>query len=399
MIGKQLPQPAGRFALTNGRVILPDRVVEGVAVIVEDGRILGVDRVDTLGANVERIDVGGRTVTPGLVDIHTHGAVNHDFTEPTAEAYGAITRENVSRGVTSLLATIATAPIPDMVAALEFGRGWMGGKREGSRVLGIHLEGPYFSMEQKGAQDPRNIARPDDGSADQLLEHHDVITMMTYAPEVPGALELTRRLTALGIVAAAGHSNARDTEVRAAVEHGLSHAIHIWSGQSSTIRVGAWRKPGLLEATLVFDELTAGMITDNRHLPATLMKLAYKCKGPDKLCSISDATGGAGLPQGTVFGLAEMQYVVGDGVAMLQDGTRFAGSTTLLNRMLPILLDVVEIPLPEAVRMVTRTPARIIRVDDRKGSLEPGKDADIAIFDDDWKAWRTMIGGRWAYAT
>lgn len=398
MIGKQLPQPSGRFALTNGRVVLPYEVVEGVAVVVEDGSILGVDRVDTLGSEVEQIDVGGRMITPGLIDIHTHGAADHDFSEPTAEAYGAITQENVTRGVTSLLATVTTAPVSDMIEAFDFCRGWMAEPREGTRVIGVHSEGPYFSMEQKGAQDPKHIVQPDDGSADRLLEHHDVITMMTYAPEVPGALELTRRLVALGIVAAAGHSNARDTEIREAMDVGLSHAIHIWSGQSSTIRIGAWRKPGLLEATLVFDDLTAEMITDHKHLPATLMKLAYKCKGPDKLCSISDATGGAGLPKGTVFGAADMQYIVGDGVAMLLDGTRFAGSTTLLNRMVPILLDVVEVPLPEAVRMVTRTPARIIHVDDHKGSLEPGKDADIAVFDDDWTAWRTMIGGRWAYA-
>ncbi len=176
---------------------------------------------------------------------------------------------------------------------------------------------------------------------------------------------------------------------------GLRHTIHIWSGQSSTVREGPWRRPGLLEATLTCDELTAEMIADNRHLPATLMKLAYRCKGPDRLCVVSDAIAGAGMPDGTSFGLAGHEYLVEDGVGMVPDHTSFAGSVTLLNRMVAVLRDVVGIPLPEAVRMASLTPARIIGVADRKGSLEPGKDADLAVFEEDWTAWRTMIGGRW----
>jgi N-acetylglucosamine-6-phosphate deacetylase len=398
MIGRKLEQPKGRFALTNGRVILPREIVNGKAVIVEGDKILGIADANSIDAGVEKIDVGGRYIAPGLIDIHTHGALGHTFNEPTVEAFASITEENVTRGLTSLLATISTAPIPDMVKCLEFSRQWMGEAQEGAQVLGVHLEGPYFSMEQKGAQDPKNIRTPDDGTSDVLLEHHDVITMITYAPELPGALALTARLAKLGIVPAAGHSSARDEDMLAAMEVGLRHAIHVWSGQSSTVREGPWRKPGLLEATLVFDELTAEMIADNKHLPPTLMKLAYKCKGANRLCVVSDATSGAGLPEGARFRMGEMEYEVHDGVGMLLDHTKFAGSTTLVNQMVPILTDVVGIPLVEAIRMATLTPARIIGVDDRKGSLEADKDADIAIFEDDFTAWRTMIGGRWAYA-
>jgi N-acetylglucosamine-6-phosphate deacetylase len=174
--------------------------------------------------------------------------------------------------------------------------------------------------------------------------------------------------------------------------------IHLWSGQSSTVREGPWRKPGLLEAALVFEGLTAEMIADNKHLPPTLMKLAYKCLGADRLCAVSDATNGAGLPEGTHFDMGEMEYEVREGVGMLLDRSAFAGSTTLLNQMLPILTQVVGIPLLEAVRMASLTPARIIGLDGRKGSLAAGKDADIAIFEEDFRAWRVMIGGRWAYA-
>ena len=398
MIGNEIEQPKGRFALTNGRVILPQEIVAGKVVVVEGKKIVGITDADSLGAETERIDVDGRYITPGLIDIHTHGALDHTFNEPDAEAFATITEENVRRGVTSLLATTAAAPIPDLVKCLECSRQWMHEPHEGSQVLGVHLEGPYFSLAQKGAQDPENIRTPDDGTLDVLLEHHDVLRIMTYAPELPGALELTARLTRLGIVPAAGHSSARDEEVLAAMEVGLRHIIHIWSGQSSTVREGPWRNPGLLEAALVFDGLTVEMISDNKHLPPILMKLAYKCIGADRLCVISDATSGAGMPEGAHFRMGGMEYDVHDGVGMMLDRTSFAGSTTLVNQMAPILTDAVGIPLVEAIRMATLTPARVIGFDGRKGSLEAGKDADLAVFEDDFTAWRTMIGGRWAYA-
>jgi N-acetylglucosamine-6-phosphate deacetylase len=203
-----------------------------------------------------------------------------------------------------------------------------------------------------------------------LLAHHDVIRMMSYAPELPGALALTARLAKLGIVPAAGHSNATAADVCAALEAGLRHIIHIWSAQSTTVRQGPWRKPGLLEASLVFDELTVEMISDNKHLPPTLMKLAYKCVGPDRLCVISDATNGAGLPEGTHFRMGDIEYDVHDGVGMMLDRSAFAGSTTLLNQMIPILTTEVSIPLTEVIRMATLTPTRVIGVDDHKGTRQ-----------------------------
>ena len=397
MNGAHIQQPRGRFALTGGRVILPQHIATDKMVIVEGGKIVAITDRDSVGSSMETIAVDGRYITPGLIDIHIHGALGYTFNQPTPQAFAAITAETVSCGVTSLLATIATAPIPDLVQCLAFSRLWMGASHPGSLVLGAHLEGPYFSLAQKGAQDPAHIRTPDDGTASLLLEHHDVMRMMTYAPELPGALELTARIAKLGVVPAAGHSSARDGDVYAAMQLGLRHCIHIWSGQSSTTRDGPWRVAGLLEATLAFDSLTAEMIADNKHLPPTLMKLAYKCLGADRLCAVSDATSGAGLSEGARFRMGGMEYEVHDGVGMLLDRTAFAGSTTLLNRMVPVLTDVVGIPLVEAVRMVSLTPARVIGFDSRKGSLEPGKDADIAIFEEDFTCWRTMIGGDWAY--
>jgi len=393
--------PSGRHAtaLTNGRIALPDRVIIGPVLLIEGGKIVGVVRQDEIPENAHVLDVGGRIITPGLVDIHTHGAVHHSFNEPDAAAYEAITVENARRGVTSLLATLAAvAPIPELCACLDYCRSWMAGQHDGAQILGAHLESPFIDPAQAGGVNRKGLRTPADGSAESLLAYGDVLRLFVLAPELPGALDLVSALVRNGIMPAAGHSSCRDTDVAAAMDRGLRHITHIWSSQSSTIRVGPWRKPGLLEASLVFDGLTVEMISDNRHLSPTLMKLAYKCIGPDRLCVISDATSGAGLPEGSPFTIGGMAYEVRDGVGMLiGDDTTFAGSSTLLSQMLPVLIDEVGIPLVEAVRMASLTPARAIGWAERKGSLEAGKDADVAVFNPDFTAWRTMIGGRWIW--
>ncbi len=397
MFGREVPQPDGRLALTNGRIVLPDRVVAGQALLVEGERILGFAGPGEIG-DATQLDVQGRYITPGLVDIHTHGGWGHTYNEPELEAYRILTEQSARKGVTSVVATTAGASIPSLVSCLNACREWMSQPRPGAQILGMHMESPYINLVQKGAQDPNNVRRPDDGSADAFLEHADVIRIFMLAPELPGAIDLVRRAAGLGIIVSAGHSMAKDEELRRAMDAGLSHITHIWSAMSMTVREGPWRKPGIVESALLFDGLTVEMISDNRHLPPNLMKLAYKCVGPDRLMAVSDATSGAGLPDGSRFRMGELEYEVADGVGMLFDRTAFAGSSTLLNQMVPILVREAGIPLHEAVRMTTLTPARTIGVSERKGSLRPGKDADIAVFDEDFTPWRTMIGGRWVYA-
>lgn len=383
-----------RFALINGRIVLPGEVVSHRALLVEDGRIVGAVPVAELPASTAQIDVGGRLITPGLVDIHVHGAQGHMFNDATVQAFEAILSENARRGVTSLLATTVSDAIDNLIAVLDLAREWMQDQAGGAQLLGVHIEGPYFALAQAGAQDPAHIRNPNDGTAERLLAFHDIIRIFTYAPELPGALDLTHRLIELGIVPAAGHSAAREEDVRPVIDAGLRHMIHLWSAQSTIIREGPWRKLGLVEVSLTDERLTGEIIADGKHLPPTLMKLAYKCLGPDRLCAISDATSGAGLPDGSRFRIAGLICDVYDGVGMLPDRTAFAGSTTLLNQMIPILVQQVGIPLHEAVRMASLTPARVIGVAEHKGSLEPGKDADIAIFNGDFTAWGTIIGGQ-----
>ncbi len=392
-MNSSLARSSPPIALVNGRVVLPDRVETGRALVVDGDRIAGLTGPAEIGSNVERVDAGGHWITPGLFDMHTHGALRHTFNEPDPAAWGIITQENLRRGTTSLLATFA--PTPNLEAGLAFCRQWMGQRRDGARVLGAYLESPYINVLQKGALDASCLRPATDGSAGALLQYADILRVFMLAPELPGGLDLVKAIDDAGIVPSAGHTTAYDSHLRAAMRAGLRHVTHLWSGMSMVVREGPWRRPGVLEAALVYDGLTAEMIADNRHLPETLMRLAYKCLGPDRLCVVSDALSGAGLPEGSVYTMGDLSYDVRDGVGMTLDRSAFAGSTTLLPQMLPVLLDVVAIPLVEAVRMVTLTPARIIGVDGEIGSLESGKRADLVLFDDAFVAQRVMLAGEW----
>jgi N-acetylglucosamine-6-phosphate deacetylase len=390
--------PFERLALVNGLIVGPDRAHEGKALLISGGAIEGVASPGDLGSDIATFDASGCTITPGLVDIHTHGAVGRSFLDGDDAAFSAITAAQARRGVTALLATTSTAPMADIVRCLARTREWMAKAHDGSLVLGAHVEGPYFAPEQAGAQDPAHLRSPDDGTVNELLEFADAMRIVSFAPELAGALELAARLASLGIVAAAGHSNAEDRDLEAAASAGVTHVIHLWSGQSTTVRKGPWRHPGMLEATLASDGLSGELIADGKHLPATLLRLAYRCLGPDKLCLVSDATSGAGLGEGRRFRMGGMEYEVHDGVGMMLDRSAFAGSTTFLDRMVQVMVELAGVPICEAVRMASLTPARVIGRADRKGSLEPGKDADLAVFGPGFEAQRTMIGGRWLNA-
>lgn len=388
------PAAPGRVAWRGGRLVLPDRVVDDRVLLTDGGRIEAVCRDGDVAADVARRDLDGAYLLPGLVDVHTHGALGRSFLDGDDLAFETILREQARRGVTALLATTSTAPFPDVLAALATTRAWMRPGRPGARVLGAHVEGPYFAAAQSGAQDPAHLRNPDDGSVDALLAYADAIRLVSFAPELPGAEALTRRLVAHGIVAAAGHSSATDDVLERAEGWGLSHVIHLWSGQSTTVREGPWRRPGLLEASLASATLTGEMIADGKHLPPTLMALAWKCFGPDRLCLVSDATSGAGLPDGSPFTMGAMAYEVHDGVGMMPDRSAFAGSSTLLDGMLRVVVGELGVPLCEAVRAASLTPARVIGVDRAKGSLAAGKDADLAVFAPDLTPLETLIAGR-----
>ena len=395
-----------RVAFVGGSVYADDQIAGGRALLVADGRIEAVVRTGEIPAEYARSEFGPGLLVPGFVDIHAHGAAGAGFHEADPAAWRKALTAFADAGVTTVLPTLASAPIDRLLAAVstyrtvaDNTRTWPGrGDDTDSHpdpplphLPGVHLEGPYFSPVQRGAQDPDALRVPSDGSVGRLLEYAGALRIVSFAPELPGAVALTKRLVSLGVVAAAGHSNARDTDLIACQRVGLTHVIHVVSGQSTTIREGPWRRPGLLEATLASDGLTVEMIGDGKHLPATLMKLVLRCL-PGRVCLVSDATPGAGLPEGAHYRLGDRTYIVEGGVGVTLDRTAFAGSTTLVAAMLPLLVTALGTPVTDALAMLTSIPAKAAGLTD-VGRIAPGYRADFVVLDGNLAPREVIIGG------
>jgi N-acetylglucosamine-6-phosphate deacetylase len=388
------------ITLHNAQVITPQGILEHGTVQIDQGKITSVSPGDPDQFSDIAIDAQGMYLAPGFIDLHVHGGDGADFMDNTLEAFETITRFYGTRGVTALQPTTTAAPPEDLILVLETARVWkQKAHRTGSRLLGVHVEGPFLNIEQTGAQPPRNLRDPSIADLDRLLQYADVITQLTLAPELPGALELIREASQRGILVSAGHSQAREKEILAAIEAGLRHTIHIYSSMSTVVREGPWRVPGLLETTLVYDELTTEMIADLKHIPPTLMRLVFKCKGLDSLCLVSDAMRGAGKAEGETLLFGDQEILIEDGVAMLPDRTAFAGSITPLDTMVRNVIETLGLSVEQAVQMATRNPARVLGIEAQKGSIEPGKDADLVIFDDQIQVQTTIVGGEIVYSS
>jgi N-acetylglucosamine-6-phosphate deacetylase len=342
------------------------------------------------------MDLGGRTLAPGFIEIHTHGAGGHDFMDGTPEAVREACRTHLRHGVTSIYPTTLASSPAELTRVLELIRQASVAREGLPAILGAHLEGPYLSPEQSGAQDPRHLRLPDRWEYLGLLERFGFIRRWTAAPELPGGLELGRELSARGVVASIGHSNAVYEEVLAAFRSGYSLATHLFNGMSRLVRRNAWMHLGVAESALAIDGMTVEIIADGRHLPAPLLRLIYKIKGAEGICLATDSMRAAGqeAKESTLGSLAEGRRVlIEDGVAMMPDRTSFGGSIATADRLVRTMVELGEVPLAEAVRMLTHTPARVMGVDGRKGSLEPGKDADLVVFDEGIRIGLVMVEG------
>ena len=371
-------------AFINGKIIFPDQIVTGMDLLLDGSKIQAITgRGNYNPSDYEIVDLNGRFVSPGFIDLHVHGCLHHTFNETSAEAYDVILRKTLSYGVTTLVPTLVAAPIPELVKTLEF----IGSRRNNqnigrTKIMGAYLESPYISPAASGAIPASAIRSIEDGTIDELLNLHEAISVFMIAPELPGAVEAVRKMKSAGLIISMGHSTATESDILPVIDAGASHVTHLWSAMSSVIRQGPWRKPGLLEVALTRPELTAEIIADNKHLPPTLMKLAVQSKG-ESLCAVSDALNGAGLEEGAHFFVGDNEYEVVDGVGMVADRSVFAGSTTLLGQELPILVDVVGLSLSHAIRMISTIPANILGIENRTGKIQPGLDADLVLLNDD----------------
>ncbi|MBO5069533.1 MAG: N-acetylglucosamine-6-phosphate deacetylase [Roseburia sp.] len=389
-----------RTVITNVKAVLEQEVRENMQVILEDGKIKTIGQLEkTYPGQLladEIFDGGGQYLAPGLIDIHLHGGAGYDFMDAAPEAFQKIADYHSAHGITSMLATTLAGEEQETLAVLQAFMQYAPGIHN-CNLLGVHLEGPYFSQSQRGAQDPKYIVPPEMEQCKRFLET-GCVKRISLAPELPGALELGDYLKSLGIVVSAGHTEADYDMIRKASRHGYSLLTHLYSGMQGVHRKGPFRYGGAVEAGLLLDEMAVEVIADGCHLPECLLKLIYKCKGSGKMILITDAMRGAGLSEGehTVLGSLTkgQQVVIEKGVAMMPDGTSFAGSVASGDRLLRTMRDIAGVPLPEAVAMMTRNPARLLGIEDRKGSLRPGMDGDLILFDEDIRIKAVWVAGR-----
>lgn len=386
-----------RIKITNGRLVTPFRMIENGSLLIEDGRIVKVGQGDIDFPGAQQIDAQGNYVSPGFIDIHTHGGGGHDFMDGTIEAFLEAAKIHAAHGTTSMVPTTLTAETAGLLQTFSVYGQAKKINSQGAQFLGLHLEGPYFSMNQKGAQDPRYIRNPNRKEYETILSQSPDVIRWSAAPELDGGMEFGRFLTGKGILAAIGHSDATSEDVAEALENGFTHLTHLYSGMSGVMRRDAFRYAGVIESAYLYDQLTVEIIADGIHLPASLLQLIYKQIGPARIALITDSMRAAGLGPGeSILGSLKdgLKVVVEDGVAKLPDRTAFAGSVATADRLVRTMVQLAGVPLLHAVQMMTSTPARVCLVDRSKGTLTVGKDADVVIFDDDIQIKTTIINGR-----
>lgn len=386
--------------ISNGRIITPYRILDGATILVSAGKIAGISEGEIDAPDAVTLDAGGCYVSPGFIDLHVHGGGGHDFMDGTEEAFFAIARLHARHGTTSMTPTTLSCERADLLQTLEVYENLSHKESPGAAFIGMHLEGPYFSMNQRGAQDPRYIRDPDPVEYTELITRFPCIRRWSAAPELEGALPFADWLRSKGVLVALAHTDAIYEEVEIAFERGYTHATHFYSAMSGVTRRGATRYAGAVEAGYLIDEMTVEIIADGVHLPAPLLKLVYKIKGAGKTALITDAMRGAGMPPGeSILGGRKngLAVIIEDGVAKLPDRSAFAGSVATADRLVRNMIQLAAVPLCEAVRMMTTTPAAIMGVGDRKGALLPGKDADIVIFDEQINVRYTLVGGTIVY--
>ncbi|MCD6256800.1 N-acetylglucosamine-6-phosphate deacetylase [Candidatus Aerophobetes bacterium] len=398
--------------LKNARLITPVRIIKNGVLVIKDGKIadVGAQGEIIFPRNARVIDVEGRYVSPGFIDIHLHGGGGADTMDATEEAIEKISVAHAKGGSTSIVPTTITAPIEDIIRAIENIEIVRKKNLPGANVLGVHVEGPYFSPEQRGAQNPKFLKEPEPEEYLGLLDRYDCIIRVSAAPEIRGGLELGQELRKRGILASIAHTNATYQDILRAIEAGYTHVTHMYSGMSGMKRINAYRVSGVIESTLLLDELTTEIIADGHHLPPSLIKLILKAKGLDKVSIITDAMSAAGLGPGKYFlggldvvveddvaGEFEVPEEEGNYVAKLLTRDAFAGSAATMDKCVKNMVKLVGLSIQDAVKMATINPAKLIGVEDKKGSLVKGKDADIVIFDENINIIMTIVGGKIVY--
>ncbi len=374
--------------LRSDRVVTPAGTIAG-EISIRDGRI---ENVSAARPGVRSTDLGRRWLVPGLLDLHVHGGGGAQCNTADPDEIARVARFHARYGTTGLLATTVAAA-PDTLEVFLAAICRAAERDEGARVLGAHLEGPFLSPRRPGAMDPSTFLEPDTGTVERLLSARaGAVRMMTLAPELPGALELVHTLVDAGVVASIGHSDATYDQTRAAVCSGARAATHVLNAMPQLHH----REPGVLGAVLDLPQVSCELICDGIHVDPAALRLVHRVKGPAGVRLGTDAIQATGMPDGE-YRLGVTPVRVSEGRATLVHGDSIAGSTLTMDRAVGNAVRFLGIGVEDAVALASANPARLLGLDDRKGAIAPGMDADLTVLNDDLQACGTIVAGSWAY--
>lgn len=366
--------------IINARILTPQGWLKNGSVILRDNKILEVTNCDLaiIGASV--IDVKGMYVVPGGVEMHVHGGGGRDFMEGTEDAFREAIAAHAKYGMTSIFPTLSSSTVPMIERAVETCNKLMA--EPDSPVLGLHLEGHYLNIKKAGGQMPENIKDPDPNEYIPIVENSPCLARWDAAPELPGAIHFGKYCAAKGILPSIAHTQAEYQDVLAAFNAGFTHVTHFYNAMPGFHNKREYKYEGTVESVYLIDDMTIECVADGIHVPPTILRMAYKMKGVERMALITDALACAASDCQTAF---DPRVVIEDGVCKLSDRSALAGSIATTDRLIRTMVNQAEIPLEDAVRMVSETPSRIMGVYDRKGSLQAGKDADVLVLDESLK--------------
>lgn len=362
--------------LINACILTPQGWLKEGSVLIKDGKILEVTNCNLAVTNAEVVDLKGMYILPGGIDLHAHGGGGHDFMEGTEEAFRTAVKAHMRHGTTAIFPTLGASSLSMMNEAAETCTRLM--RERNSPILGLHLEGPYLNPAMAGGQIPENIKTPDPEEYIPFAEKWTCIKRWDAAPEVSGAIPFGKYITDKGILASVAHTLAEFEDIRTAYKSGYTHATHFYNAMPGFHKRHEYKYEGTVESIYLLDDMTVEVIADGIHVPPTILRLIYKIKGVERTCLVTDAMAAAASNYHTTF---DPRVIIEDGVCKLADHSALAGSIATMDRLIRTMVQKADIPLADAARMASETPARIMGVSDRKGSLSKGKDADIIAMD------------------
>lgn len=380
-------------AICADKIYTPFELWDESCVLVSEGKIVGIkEQKEVDPSEYDIVNFKKSIIVPGFIDIHTHGVVGHDSMETDIKIFNTESKFYAKHGVTSFVPTTMAQSKKDTMLAIKTIREASYLKMAGAKIIGIHLEGPYFNLEKKGAQPGKYIRDADlDELQDFIKASNNFVVIVSLAPEIEKALEAIRFLSGRGITISLGHTNATYEEANRGIDAGATHATHIFNG----MRPYHHREPGVVGAVLLDNRVTCEVIADLIHLHPRTIELTYKLKGPDRMILVSDSMGATGLNDGN-YQLGGEKVIVKDSVARLENGS-LAGSTLTLDKALRNIVNVVGIPFKDALRMITYNPTREISLERNIGSISIGKMADLVVLDESLKVKATFIEGKMVF--